>query len=106
MSKRRNKIIRKIIFSVAGTALGGALGKYAADGIEAAFEIGEKAGDFVEVGLTSAGALGGTFGGEALENAIWSENPPSNPEVGTLWYKETTRELYMWTGVKWQQAKT
>lgn len=44
---------------------------------------------------------------ERLENSLphFGENPPLNPEEGTLWYKPTTvdgeYDIFRWTGTKW-----
>lgn len=101
MSSARNRLIRKIGFSLLGNVVGGGLGHTVGDLLGDALGWTEDAAHIAEIGLTAAGAVGGASVAKAVEKAIWSEMPPENPRPGMLWFKESTQQLYAWIDQHW-----
>jgi len=105
MSKIKNRLIRKALFALAGTVFGGIAGKQAADALEGALDMSQHAGELLEVALSSAGGLAGPYVAEMIEDAIWSEGPPNNPQKGQAWMIPSTNQLFVWTGTDWLGIK-
>ena len=117
-----SKLSRKLVLGIVGNVVGGYVGKAAAESLDQAFHISESVANALDIsadlvhasldiGGASVGGLSGGYAAELLEEVIWdkktirSEAPPSNPNKGQYWYKNITRQLFVWSGFEWLELK-